>query len=325
MKVLVTGAGGFIGSHLTEELIKRGEEVRAFLRYNSQGDIRLLRFLPKRLQSKIEYFFGDIKDPDSVRRAVRGCKKVYHLAALIAIPYSYINPNDFVQTNVTGTANLLNACRDDDVEKIIHTSTSEVYGTARYVPIDEKHPLQGQSPYAASKIGADQLAESYFRAFDLPVVIVRPFNTYGPRQSLRAIIPTIIMQLLSKRKTLRLGSVHPTRDFLFVKDTVRGFAELGRCSGAVGKTVNLGIGKEISIKELARKIGELMGVNVVFATEKKRIRPGKSEVEQLCADSTLAQRLINWKPRYFLKDGLTKTIEWFGDNPDISRSGEYQI
>jgi dTDP-glucose 4,6-dehydratase len=324
-KVLVTGAGGFIGSHLTEELAKRGEEVRAFVRYNSRDERGLLEDLPKEIQSQIEFVPGDLKDPDGIRKAVKGCSKVFHLGALIAIPYSYVHPFDFIQTNVMGTANLLNACLENDsIEKIIHTSTSEVYGTAQYVPIDEKHSLQAQSPYAASKIAADKIAESYYLSFGLPIAILRPFNTFGPRQSLRAVIPTIISQAIHGKK-VRLGNIEPRRDFLFVKDTVRGFIELAKCSKAVGKVVNIGTGRDISIRELVKKILDQMEKSGEIKVERRRIRPEKSEVMQLIADIRLAKKLFKWAPRYTLEDGLKETIEWYEKNLSRFKVGSYPL
>jgi dTDP-glucose 4,6-dehydratase len=321
----VTGAGGFIGSHLTEELVRRGEEIKAFVRYNSRDERGLLEDLPKKILSQIEIVPGDLKDPDGVKKVIKGCTKIYHLGALIAIPYSYVHPFDFVQTNVIGTAHLLNACLENSgVEKIIHTSTSEVYGTARYIPIDEKHPLQAQSPYAASKIAADKLVESYHLSFGLPVTTIRPFNTFGPRQSLRAIIPTIISQAIHGKK-IRLGNVEPRRDFLFVKDTVRGFIELAKCSKAVGKVVNIGTGRDISIKELVEKILGQMGQGGKIKVEGRRIRPERSEVMQLMADTRLAKKLFNWAPCYTLEDGLGETIEWYEKNLSRFKVGSYPL
>jgi len=324
-KVLVTGAGGFIGSHLTEELVRQGEEVRAFVRYNSRDERGLLEDLPQEILRQIEIIPGDLKDPDGVRKAVRGCHKVFHLGALIAIPYSYVHPFDFVQTNVVGTANLLNACLENGaLEKIVHTSTSEVYGTAQYIPIDERHPLQAQSPYAASKIGADKLAESYFLSFNLPIATLRPFNTFGPRQSLRAIIPTIISQALHDRK-IRLGNTKPRRDFLFVRDTVRGFIELGKCDEAVGKVINVGTGKDISVEELAKMVLDQIGKKGEIEVEDRRVRPERSEVMQLLSDIRLAQKLFGWAPRYSLEKGLEETIEWYRKNLSRFKVGSYPL
>jgi len=324
-KTLVTGAGGFIGSHLTEELVRQGEDVRAFVRYNSRDERGLLEELPKEIQNHIEVILGDLKDPDGVKKAVKGCSKIFHLGALIAIPYSYIHPFDFIQTNVIGTANLLNASLENEtLEKIIHTSTSEVYGTAQYIPIDEKHPLQAQSPYAASKIAADKLAESYSLSFNLPIVIIRPFNTFGARQSLRAIIPTIISQAIANKK-LRLGNIEPRRDFLFVKDTVRGFIELGKCEEAIEKVINIGTGNDISIGDLVMKILHLMGKTGEIEIEEQRIRPLKSEVKQLLADTRVAQKLFGWAPKYTLENGLQETIDWYRNNLSRFKVGSYPL
>ncbi|OGP53880.1 MAG: NAD-dependent dehydratase [Deltaproteobacteria bacterium RBG_13_52_11b] len=324
-KVLVTGAGGFIGSHLTEELVRQGEEIRAFVRYNSRDDRGLLEELPGEIRNQMEVVMGDLKDPDGVKKAVKGCGKIFHLGALIAIPYSYVHPFDFIQTNVIGTANLLNACLETaSVEKIVHTSTSEVYGTAHYTPIDEKHPLQAQSPYAASKIAADKLAESYFLSFNLPIATLRPFNTFGPRQSLRAVIPTIISQAL-EGKRIKLGNTTPRRDFLFVRDTVRGFIALGKCEEAIGKTVNVGAGKDISIEDVMKQIFGLMGKEGQVEIEDRRIRPEKSEVMQLLSDTRLAQAFFGWTPRYSLEDGLRETIEWYRQNLSRFKVGSYPL
>ena len=324
-KVLVTGAGGFIGSHLTEELVRQGEEVRALVRYNSRDAKGLLEDLPREIQHQIEVVPGDLKDPDGVKKALKGCSKVFHLGALIAIPYSYIHPFDFIQTNTVGTAHLLNACLEQGtLERVIHTSTSEVYGTAQYVPIDEKHPLQAQSPYAASKIAADKLAESYYLSFGLPIAILRPFNTFGPRQSLRAIIPTIISQAMGDQK-IRLGNIRPRRDFLFVKDTVRGFIQLGKCEEAVGKVVNIGTGTDISVGALVTKILNLTGKRGEMEVEDQRIRPEKSEVMQLLSDTRLAQKLFKWAPRYTLEEGLRETMEWYQKNLARFKIGSYPL
>lgn len=324
-KILVTGAGGFIGSHLTEELVRQGEDVRGFVRYNSRDEKGLLEDLPKEVQNEIEVISGDLKDPDGVKKAVKGCHKVFHLGALIAIPYSYVHPFDFIQTNVVGTAHLLNACLENSaLEKVIHTSTSEVYGTAQYIPIDEKHPLQAQSPYAASKIAADKLAESYYLSFRFPIAILRPFNTFGPRQSLRAVIPTVVSQAIEEKK-IRLGNLKPRRDFLFVRDTVRGFIQLGKCEAAVGKVINIGTGKDISIEELVKKTLDLMGKKEEIKVEARRIRPEKSEVMQLLSDTRLAQKLFGWSPQYTLEDGLRETIEWYQTNLSRFKVGSYPL
>ena len=324
-KVLVTGAGGFIGSHLTEELVRQGGEVRALVRYNSRDERGLLEEVPRDILEQVEVVPGDLKDGDGVKKAVKGCSRVFHLGALIAIPYSYIHPLNFVQTNVLGTANLFNACLEwGHVDRIVHTSTSEVYGTARYVPIDEKHPLQAQSPYSASKIAADKLAESYFLSFDLPVAVIRPFNTFGPRQSLRAVIPTILSQAL-EGKRIRLGNTKPRRDFLYVKDTVRGFIEVAGCDKAVGKVVNVGAGKDISIGELAETIRRLIGNVGELDIEDRRFRPEKSEVMQLLADTRLAKELFGWSPAYSLEEGLAETVGWYRKNLSRFKVGSYPL
>jgi NAD dependent epimerase/dehydratase len=325
-KVLVTGAGGFIGSHLTEELVKQGEEVRALVRYNSRDERGLLQVLPREVQNQFEVFPGDLKDPDGVKKAVKGCTKVFHLGALIAIPYSYFHPFNFIQTNVEGTAHLLNACLEESaIQRIVHTSSSEVYGTAQYIPIDEKHPLQAQSPYAASKIAADKLAESYSLSFGLPVTTLRPFNTFGPRQSLRAIIPTILSQVLGEEKKIRLGNTRPRRDFLFVKDTVRGFIALGKCDEAIGKVVNIGTGEAITIGELVEETFRLVGKRMEIEVQNQRIRPEKSEVMELLSDTRLAQALFGWRPRYTLEEGLNETIEWYRKNLSSFKVGSYPL
>jgi dTDP-glucose 4,6-dehydratase len=324
-KVLVTGAGGFIGSHLTEALVRQGEDVRAFIRYNSRDEKGLLEELPREVHKQFEIVTGDLKDPDGVKKAVKGCTRVFHLGALIAIPYSYIHPFNFVQTNVVGTAHLLNACLEEgSIQRIIHTSTSEVYGTAHYVPIDEKHSLQAQSPYSASKISADKLAESYYLSFGLPVTTLRPFNTFGPRQSLRAIIPTIVSQALGDVK-IRLGNIRPRRDFLFVKDTVRGFIEVAKCDGAVGRAVNIGTGKDISIGELVETILRVMGEKREIEVEDCRMRPDMSEVMRLQSDTRLAQELFQWRPRYTLEEGLKETVEWYRKNLSRFKVGSYPL
>ena len=324
-RILVTGAGGFIGSHLAEELVRQGEEVRAFVRYNSRDERGLLEELPQDIQNQIEVVPGDLKDPEGVRKAVQGCHKIFHLGALIAIPYSYVHPFDFIQTNVIGTAHLLNACLNhENLDRIVLTSTSEVYGTAQYIPIDEKHPLRAQSPYAASKIAADKLAESYYLSFGLPIATLRPFNTFGPRQSLRAIIPTIISQAIDG-KGIRLGNTKPRRDFLFVRDTVQGFVKVGRCEKAVGKVINIGTGEDISIEELAKIIFDRMGKRMEIKVEDRRIRPEKSEVMQLLSDTRLAKEILGWAPRYTLEDGLKETIEWYQQNLSRFKVGSYPL
>jgi len=323
-KVLVTGAGGFIGSHLTERLVKEGAKVKAFLHYNSRNDWGLLELLPKDILDEIEIFTGDIQDPFAVGKAVSGCSIVFHLASLIAIPYSYIAPQSFVTTNVLGAVNVMEAALKEDVKRVVHTSTSEVYGTAKYVPIDEKHPLQGQSPYSASKIGADKIAESYYRSFNLPVATIRPFNTYGPRQSARAVIPTIITQVLKGDK-LKLGDLTPTRDLNFVYDTVEGFLKMACVPEAIGEVINIGSGKEISIGDLAKKIMSLIGKEVPIVTEEIRKRPKKSEVQRLLADNSKAKKLLNWQPKYTIDEGLKITIDWISKNLNKYKVDIYNV
>ena len=321
MKILVTGAGGFIGSHLVEHLHQMGHTVRAFVRYNSSSSNG---WLQQDTIPDIEIIRGDIRDYDSVRDAVRGVDAVFHLAALIGIPYSYVSPLAYIRTNVEGTYNVLQACRDEGVSRVVHTSTSEIYGTAQYVPIDELHPVNPQSPYAASKSAADQLAISYYRSFELPVTVVRPFNTYGPRQSSRAIIPTIISQLLAG-KNLTLGNLTPTRDLNFVTDTARGFVQVGLAPTTVGEVVNVATGKEISIGNLANKIIEQVGTHATIECEARRLRPEKSEVERLCGDATKAKTLAGWQSRVSLSEGLQVTIDWIRHNQQCFRVGEYHV
>jgi NAD dependent epimerase/dehydratase len=322
-RVLVTGAGGFVGSHLTERLVRSGYQVRAMLRYNGRDDRGHLDDLPEEVRSSIEFERGDLKDPAAVRSAVVGCEWVFHLGALIAIPYSYQHPYDVVQTNVLGTAHILDACRASaGLERLVLTSTSEVYGTAQRVPIDESHPLTGQSPYAASKIAADALGESYFRSFGLPVTILRPFNTFGPRQSGRAIIPAIISQALLL-PVVKLGRLDPRRDLTYVKDTVAGFEAIAGCDAALGRAVNIGTGEDISIGELVEKIGERLGRPITVRTDPDRLRPPRSEVERLVAGTGLAQQLWGWKTRYTLEQGLDETILWVRAHLDRFRPGWY--
>lgn len=312
-KVLVTGAGGFIGSHLVEQLIRQNCEVKAFVHYNSFGRWGWLDSLPKDLISGIEIFSGDIRDPNGVNAAMKGTSAVFHLAALIGIPYSYHSPDVYVDTNVKGTLNILQAARNQGVEKVIHTSTSEVYGTAQFVPITETHPVNPQSPYAATKAGADFLALTFFRSFDTPVVVVRPFNTYGPRQSARAVIPTIITQILSGKRTLRLGALSPTRDLNYVTDTAMGFIRAAMSDGVNGEIVNLGNNTEITIGDLAEKIAGILGTTIQIESTDERKRPEQSEVERLWADNKKAGDLFAWKPAVSLDEGLRKTIDWFRD------------
>ncbi len=321
-KVLVTGAGGFIGSHLAERLVEEGAEVKALVHYNALGLRGWLDASP--LSEQMEIMAGDVCDRDSVRRAMSGCKIVFHLAALIAIPYSYHAPASYVRTNVEGTLNVLQAARELGVARVIHTSTSEVYGTALYTPIDERHPLQGQSPYSASKIGGDKQAEAFFLSFDLPVVTVRPFNCYGPRQSARAVIPTIITQCL-EGKEVKLGNLHPTRDFTYVTDTAAGFVAAAMAEGAIGKTINLGSGREISIGELARLIGKLTGRELELNLDDQRLRPEGSEVERLLADNSLAREILDWRPSVGLREGLQRTIDWLKENKHLYRPQVYNV
>lgn len=324
-RVLVTGAGGFIGSHLVEALLARGAAVRAFVKYNGRGDIGMLADLPRAAQESLEIVFGNISDPFSVRSAVRGCDAVFHLAALIGIPYSYVAPSDYVAVNVQGTLNVLQACRDERTPRVVHTSTSEAYGTAQYVPIDEAHPLQGQSPYSASKIAADKLAESYFRSFDLPVVTVRPFNTFGPRQSARAFIPTVISQALTSDQ-LRMGSLDPIRDMTFVKDTAEGFITVGLSDKAVGEVVNLGVGSGETIGTIARLILRMIGKpDLRIEQDPARVRPAKSEVLRLISDNRRAREWCGWTPCYTLEQGLAETVAWIQQNLDRYRPGVYAV
>jgi len=321
-KVLVTGAGGFIGSHLSERLVELGARTRAFVHYNALGSWGWLDESSRR--KEIEVMAGDICDRDSVRRAMNGVDVVFHLAALIAIPYSYEAPESYVRTNVLGTLNVLQAAREVGVERIIHTSTSEVYGTATYVPIDEKHPLRGQSPYSASKIGADKMAEAFHLSFGLPVVTVRPFNTFGPRQSARAIVPTIVTQCL-KGLVVRLGNLRPSRDLTYVANTVEGFVLAAESKHVIGHTINLGSGREIVIRDLVKMIAGIVGKSVSIQTEEKRVRPENSEVDRLLADNTLARRLLRWKPAISLETGLELTVEWMRSHQERYRSGVYTI
>ena len=311
--VLVTGAGGFIGSHLTEYLVDLGASMKAFVRYNSRNDWGLLELLPKEKLNQIEVIMGDLKDADAVRHAVKEVDIIFHLGSLIAIPYSYIHPRETIETNILGALNVLTAAKENSIEKIVHTSTSEVYGTAKYVPIDEDHPLQGQSPYSASKIGADKIAESFYRSFNLPVAIIRPFNTFGPRQSARAVIPTIITQALTEEKIF-LGSLHPTRDYTYVRDVTEGFIKVAESPKSIGEVINIGSNLEISIRDLAKRIVSLIGKKVEIVSDSSRIRPQKSEVERLWCDNTKAKKLLAWTPGTPLEEGFKKTIGWISDN-----------
>lgn len=323
-KVLVTGSSGFIGSHLTEELVRLGAKVRAFVHYNSRNSYGNLELLEPEIFKNLEIITGDIIDPFFVEKAVSGCGIVFHLAALIAIPYSYIAPHCYVATNISGTLNIMEACFRGGVEKIIHTSTSETYGTARYTPIDEEHPLQGQSPYSASKIGADKIAESFHLSFNLPVATIRPFNTYGPRQSARAVIPTIISQALI-RDEIKLGSLDPVRDFTYVKDTVRGFIAVAQSENTKGKVTNVGTGRAVTIGDLAKTIIRIIGGNKRIITDEQRIRPVKSEVMELLCNNTKVKERTGWEPQYSIEDGIKETIEFIRGHQDLYKPDIYNV
>ena len=331
MKVLVTGADGFIGSHLTEALVRAGYEVKAFVLYNSFNSWGWLDKCAQDVKGKFEVFAGDIRDPHGVRAAMSGCDAVLHLAALIAIPYSYHSPDTYVDTNIKGTLNIVQAARELGVSRVVHTSTSEVYGTAQFVPINEEHPLQGQSPYSASKIGADQIAQSFYLSFGTPVVTLRPFNTYGPRQSARAVIPTIITQIANGVRQIQLGSLHPTRDFNYVADTVSGFIKALESENGVGEVINIGSNFEISIGDTAKSISEVMGVDIEVLTDGQRLRPTKSEVERLWANNQKAKNILDWEPTYGglcgFKRGLSETIEWFVEPTNLNgyKAGIYHV
>ncbi|OAT80384.1 NAD-dependent 4,6-dehydratase LegB [Desulfotomaculum copahuensis] len=323
MRILVTGAGGFIGSHLCEQLVERSHKVRAFIRYNARSNWGWLE--ESTVKDLIEIYAGDIRDYDSVKNALSGMDVVFHLAALIGIPYSYVSPLAYIKTNIEGTYNVCQAARELGINRMVHTSTSEVYGTARYVPIDEEHPLHAQSPYAASKIAADQLALSYHHSFGLPVVVVRPFNTFGPRQSARAIIPTIITQVLSGARLVRLGNLNPTRDFNYVRDTVSGMIAAGFSDQTLGRVVNIGSGREVSIGELVGMIERVTGREIAVQQEDVRVRPGKSEVERLLCDNRWASKLTGWVPRYTLEEGLSETVEWFRKKLHLYKPEVYYV
>lgn len=323
--VLVTGADGFIGSHLVEELVKNGEKVRAFCYYNSFNSWGWVDTFDKEIMKNVEVFMGDVRDPNGVKTAMKGCNKVFHLAALIAIPYSYHSPDSYVDTNVKGTLNILQAARDLNIDRLLVTSTSEVYGTAQYVPIDEKHPYQGQSPYSATKIGADRLAESFYRSFNTPITIVRPFNTFGPRQSARAIIPTIIMQLLSGASEIKLGSLTPTRDFNYVKDTVNGFVEISKHDNTIGQEINIATQKEISMEDTAKTIINLINPKAKIICDEERLRPVNSEVNRLLGSNEKIKQYTGWKPKYTFEEGISETIEWFKNNLDRYKTDIYNI
>ena len=324
-KVLVTGADGFIGSHLTESLLEKGYEVKAFSYYNSFNTWGWLDTLRKEKLDEIEVFTGDIRDPNGVRTAMQGVDAVFHLAALIAIPFSYHSPDSYVDTNIKGTLNVLQAARDLDLERVLVTSTSEVYGTAQYVPIDEHHPFQGQSPYSATKIGADRLAESFYRSFELPVSIVRPFNTYGPRQSARAVIPTIITQLLAGHETIRLGSLTPTRDFNYVKDTAAGFIAIAQSQQTIGEEINIATQQEISIGDLAKEIISQINPKANIVCEQERLRPQKSEVNRLLGSNEKIRKLTDWKQQYTFAQGIEETIAWIREHMDRYKADIYNI
>lgn len=323
-KVLITGAGGFIGSHLLERLIHEGAQVRAFVRYNSRNETGLLRLVPRETLQDIEIIPGDLRDADAMRNAARGVDTIFHLGALIAIPYSYRHPREVIETNIMGTLNVLMAALDLGTRRVINTSTSEVYGTAQYTPIDEDHRLQGQSPYAASKIGADKIAESFYRSFNLPVVTLRPFNTFGPRQSARAVIPTIISQALT-RDTLKLGSLDTWRDFTYVSDTAEAYLKIAQAEGILGEEIHLGTNRTVSIRELVEIIYGLLGKTPNIISEEQRQRPEKSEVMKLHSTFEKAQRLIGWQPQVTLEDGLRRTIDWIADHPHFFNPDEYAV
>jgi NAD dependent epimerase/dehydratase len=324
-RILVTGAGGFIGSQLTEELVKTGSSVRAMVHYNARNNWGWLETIPPDILDSVEVFPADIRDPFIVRKSVSGCDTVYHLAALIGIPYSYLAPASYVETNTMGTLNVLQACLEEGADRVVHTSTSEVYGTAQYVPIDEKHPIVGQSPYSASKIAADKLAESYYNSFGLPVSTIRPFNTFGPRQSARAVIATIISQALSGAKVISLGSLTPVRDLTYIEDMVRGFIAIANSNDSVGKVTNIGRGEGISVGDLARLILDLCNSSAEIVFDIQRERPEKSEVLQLVCDNTRAREGLGWQPKYSLRAGLERTIDWIGSNLEYYKWKIYNL
>ena len=320
-KILVTGADGFIGSHLTEALIKQGHDVRAFVLYNSFGSWGWLDHAETNVRDSLDIFMGDVRDPNGVRTSMKNCDVVLHLAALIGIPYSYHSPDTYIDTNIKGTLNILQAARDLEIDKVVHTSTSEVYGTARFVPITEDHPLQGQSPYSASKIGADQIAMSFYYSFATPVTVIRPFNTYGPRQSARAVIPTVITQIANGAEQIKLGSLHPTRDFNYIDDTVKGFISGAEADNALGEFINIGSSFEIAIGDTVKLIAKIMDRNIEIVSEEQRLRPAASEVERLFADNSKARELLQWTPQYAglngFQQGLQKTIDWFCNKDNL--------
>lgn len=324
-KVLVTGAEGFIGSHLTERLVELGADVTALAQYNSFNSWGWIDTFDKNVLDSIKVETGDIRELDGMNRIIKGQEVVFHLAALIAIPYSYLSPMAYVRTNVEGTVNVLEACRNHDVQKIIHTSTSETYGTALYVPIDEKHPMQGQSPYSASKIGADKMAESFYKSFNMPIATIRPFNTYGPRQSARAVIPTIISQILAGKKEIKLGSLTPTRDFNYVKDTAEAFIKIAESDKTIGEVINAGSNYEITIGDTVKKIIDIIGKDVKIICDEERIRPEKSEVNRLWADNTKIKELTGWAPNYNIDQGLAETVEWIKNNLQHYKTDIYNV
>ncbi|MBZ9687630.1 NAD-dependent 4,6-dehydratase LegB [Clostridium estertheticum] len=324
-KVLVTGAEGFIGSHLTERLVELGAEVTALAQYNSFNNWGWIDTFDKKTRDSIKVVTGDIREYDGMKRIIKGQEVVLHLAALIAIPYSYLSPMAYVRTNIEGTTNVLEACREYDVEKIVHTSTSETYGTALYVPIDEKHPMQGQSPYSASKIGADKMAESYYKSFNMPIATLRPFNTYGPRQSARAVIPTIISQILAGKTEIKLGSLTPTRDFNFVKDTAEAFIKVAESEKTIGEVINAGSNYEITIGDTVKKIISIIGKDVKILCDDERLRPENSEVNRLWADNTKIKELTGWKPNYSIDRGLEETVEWIKNNMQYFKTDIYNV
>ena len=324
MKILVTGSEGFIGSHLTERLVKLGHKVKCVVLYNSFNSYGWLEDIDKKIFDQIEICFGDIRDPNFVKKVMKRCDSVIHLAALIGIPYSYSSPKSYVETNIGGTLNILEAAKELNIEKVINTSTSEVYGSAKFIPITEKHPLNGQSPYSASKIASDQLANSFFLSYNTPIITLRPFNTFGPRQSLRAILPTIISQILGKSKKLKLGSLKPTRDFSYISDTVSAYVAALKSKKAIGQTINIGSGTEISIENVAKLIMKISNYKIKIINEKKRTRPSKSEVQRLCSSNLKAKKLLDWNPKYNgkkgLSNGLKKTLEWFSQPKNLKKN-----
>ncbi len=324
-RILITGAEGFIGSHLTELLVNEGYDVRAMVQYNSFNNWGWIDTFDDSIKSKLDIYLGDVRDPNGVKKAMEGCDAVFHLAALIAIPYSYYSPDMYVDTNIKGTLNILQAARELRTKRILVTSTSEVYGTAKYVPIDERHPFQGQSPYSATKIGADRLAESFYRSFNLPVTIVRPFNTYGPRQSARAVIPTIITQLLSGKEEIKLGSLTPTRDFNYVKDTAKGFLEIYKSKETIGEEINIATQKEISIGDVANELIKQINPKAKIICDEQRVRPEKSEVNRLLGSNEKIMKLTNWKPQYSFENGIKETIDFFKNNLDRYKIDIYNI